>query len=282
MKTFRALVASLISCGTLCFVAYAQTSTTAPPAHAVLVIQSTPGGAQVYVDDELLGTTSPEGRLKISTLRPGKHTLRLSLGGNSYGQGQFTLVAGKTLTKTVTLAGQSAAANPASSSESRGPTLQETYTWLVGKISAERVIFVATIGSGGTTGGYTDDTTYDKIVLSNCQANISYTHTERNWSGIYVNMNGGGYPLTDIRTWSLDLSKMSPNMKTKVYDGSELQAAQAGFPIAISGAPFVVQGEYAAGQPTQQLLLSSQDSATRVANAFNRAISLCGGKAAPF
>jgi hypothetical protein len=280
---FRALVAGLILCGTLSFTTDAQTTAAAPTARPVLVIQSTPGGAQVYVDDELLGTTSPEGRLRISTLKLGKHMLRLSLDGRSYGEGQFTLVAGKSLTKAITLTGQNAAATPASSAQSQEPTLQETFAWLTGKIAAERVTFTVTIGSGADTGGYTDETSYDgKITLSNCQANISYTHTERNWSGIYVNMNGGGYPLTDIRTWSLDLSKMSPNVKGKLYDGSDHPAAQSGFPIAISGAPFIVQGEYAAGQPTQQLFLSSQDSATRVANAFNRAISLCGGKAAPF
>jgi hypothetical protein len=49
--------------------ASAQTSTAAPPARQVLVIHSTPGGVQVYVDDELMGTTSHEGRLKISTLK---------------------------------------------------------------------------------------------------------------------------------------------------------------------------------------------------------------------
>ena len=104
----------------------AQTSATAPPAHPVLVVQSTPGGAQVYVDDELLGTTSPEGLLNISTLKPGKHMLRLSLGGNTYEQGQLTLVAGKSLTKKVTLPAQ----NTANTTADGGPSLDNTAAWL--------------------------------------------------------------------------------------------------------------------------------------------------------
>ncbi len=47
----------------------------APP---VLLIEVTPGGAQAYVDDEPAGTTSSEGRLKLSHLSPGQHTVRLS------------------------------------------------------------------------------------------------------------------------------------------------------------------------------------------------------------
>jgi hypothetical protein len=123
---FRALVASLILCGTLCFTADAQTSPTAPAALPVLIIQSTPGGAQVYVDDEVIGTTSQQGRLRISTLKPGRHTLRVALGGTSYGEGQFTLVAGKSLTKVVTLGEQVSAA----SASAGGPSLADTLNWI--------------------------------------------------------------------------------------------------------------------------------------------------------
>ncbi|MGA2610582.1 MAG: PDZ domain-containing protein [Terriglobia bacterium] len=53
----------------------------APPKPAgppVLLIEATPGDAHVYIDDEPVGTTSPEGRLKISTLSPGAHRVRLA------------------------------------------------------------------------------------------------------------------------------------------------------------------------------------------------------------
>jgi hypothetical protein len=52
-----------------------------PASPAILAINSMPGGARVYIDDEPVGTTSPEGRFKMSTLAPGKHHLRLALDG---------------------------------------------------------------------------------------------------------------------------------------------------------------------------------------------------------
>jgi serine/threonine-protein kinase len=53
----------------------------APPKSSgppILLIEATPGDARVYIDDETAGTTSPEGRLKITTLSPGAHRVRLA------------------------------------------------------------------------------------------------------------------------------------------------------------------------------------------------------------
>jgi serine/threonine-protein kinase len=53
----------------------------APPKSSgppILLIEATPGEARVYIDDETVGTTSPEGRLKITTLSPGAHRVRLA------------------------------------------------------------------------------------------------------------------------------------------------------------------------------------------------------------
>ncbi|MEZ4584830.1 MAG: protein kinase [Gemmatimonadales bacterium] len=53
----------------------------APP---VLAITSDPAGAQVYVDDEPLGRTDPEtGRLRITTLEPGRHRIRIAAEGRA-------------------------------------------------------------------------------------------------------------------------------------------------------------------------------------------------------
>ncbi len=49
------------------------------PSAPLLVIHSTPGHAQVYIDDVPIGTTSPEGMLKLPTLTPGDHKVRLAL-----------------------------------------------------------------------------------------------------------------------------------------------------------------------------------------------------------
>lgn len=48
---------------------------------SVLIIEATPGGAQVYLDDEPVGRTSSHGRLKLSSLAPGQYEVRISLDG---------------------------------------------------------------------------------------------------------------------------------------------------------------------------------------------------------
>jgi len=53
----------------------------APPKSSgppILLIEATPGDAHVYIDDAPAGTTSHEGRLKITTLSPGAHRVRLA------------------------------------------------------------------------------------------------------------------------------------------------------------------------------------------------------------
>ena len=53
-----------------------------PAAAAVLDIVSDPPGAQVFVDDEPVGRTDPEtGRLRLTTLSPGRHRVRISADG---------------------------------------------------------------------------------------------------------------------------------------------------------------------------------------------------------
>jgi len=69
-----------------------------PLAAPELEVQSSPGGAQVYVDDSLVARTSAEGHLKISTLPPGDHRLRLSLEGYEDYVANFSLAEGKSVT----------------------------------------------------------------------------------------------------------------------------------------------------------------------------------------
>lgn len=82
---------------------------------AVLLIQATPGGAQTYIDDEPVGTTSAEGRLKLSRLAPGPHRVRLSLRGYRDYEQNVELVTGQTITVSASLessAGASSSPNP--------------------------------------------------------------------------------------------------------------------------------------------------------------------------
>lgn len=73
------------------------------PKPPILVVTTTPGDAQVFVDDELIARTSAEGRLKISSLTPGPHKLRVSLEGYRDHEEGVVLVVGGTLDLPVAL-----------------------------------------------------------------------------------------------------------------------------------------------------------------------------------
>ncbi len=90
---------------TLRTLAPAPAAVPTPPSHPspsasppVLMILSNPGESQVYVDDEPMGTTSPEGRLKLTRLSPGSHTVRISLNGYQDHEETVTLSEGHTVT----------------------------------------------------------------------------------------------------------------------------------------------------------------------------------------
>jgi hypothetical protein len=87
----------------------AQPAAASPP---VLAVESTPGSVQVFVDDELIARTSAEGRLKIPTLSPGKHRLRLAHDG--YRDFEMTVELGSTGTTTVLATLQAAEVAPPS------------------------------------------------------------------------------------------------------------------------------------------------------------------------
>lgn len=84
-----------------------KTSRTPPPANpgspAVLMVQSTPGESQVYVDDEPVGSTSHEGRLKLTRIAPGGHQIRVSLAGYDEYVQSVSLSEGETTTVIATL-----------------------------------------------------------------------------------------------------------------------------------------------------------------------------------
>src|ERR1017187_8144163 len=72
---------------------------TAPAASPpTLLIESTPGQSQVYVDDEPVGTTSQQGRLKLSKLPAGGHRVRVSLSGYEDHEEAVTLTDGHVTT----------------------------------------------------------------------------------------------------------------------------------------------------------------------------------------
>jgi hypothetical protein len=68
-----------------------------------LLIESNPGQSQVYVDDEPVGTTSKEGRLKLTRIPPGSHGVRVSLSGYQDFEQTVTLTGGQVTTVAATL-----------------------------------------------------------------------------------------------------------------------------------------------------------------------------------
>jgi hypothetical protein len=78
---------------------------TPPPAPVtgILQVQSQPGEAQVFVNDEPRGTTSTSGDLKLAGLAPGSYRLRLVLSGYKTWENSLSVPAGGTATAFVTL-----------------------------------------------------------------------------------------------------------------------------------------------------------------------------------
>ncbi|HEV2234760.1 MAG TPA: PDZ domain-containing protein, partial [Terriglobia bacterium] len=87
-----------------------------------LLIEATPGGAQVYIDDEPKASTSPEGRVRFSELSPGEHMVRLSLAGYRDYEQKVELKPGQTSSVTTTLEAVKSAA--AFSQDNTGSTAQ--------------------------------------------------------------------------------------------------------------------------------------------------------------
>ncbi len=97
------------------------TANSSPP---VLVIQSSPGDSQVYIDDEPVGTTSSEGRLKLSKLGAGEHRVRVAHAGYADFEQTVTLSSGPT-TVEAQLQASSAQSPPASNAAASNPASQE-------------------------------------------------------------------------------------------------------------------------------------------------------------
>jgi hypothetical protein len=74
-----------------------------------LIIKTTPGETQVYLNDELKGMTSPEGEIRLPDLQPGSYRLRVSLPGYKSYEQSMPVTAGEDQTVYVTLVQRSQA-----------------------------------------------------------------------------------------------------------------------------------------------------------------------------
>jgi WD40 repeat protein len=68
------------------------------PAVPAIVIQGTPPGTQIFVDDHWVASTSPTGQAGVSTLAAGQHHLRLSVNGYRDFDQEVNVQTGKTST----------------------------------------------------------------------------------------------------------------------------------------------------------------------------------------
>jgi len=73
------------------------------PATGTLKIQSQPGEAQVYINDEPKGMTSPAGELRLSGMAAGTYRLRVTLAGYKTWENPVTVTAGETVAPFVIL-----------------------------------------------------------------------------------------------------------------------------------------------------------------------------------
>jgi hypothetical protein len=118
------------------------------PSPPVLLILSSPGGAEVYIDDEPIGTTSSEGRLRMSKLGAGNHRIRLSHDGYKDFEQTVDLVSGLL---TVTAQLQPAAISSASSAASH-PGEASSGSTSSGGPAGVMGMFMRTAAAGGKTG----------------------------------------------------------------------------------------------------------------------------------
>ncbi|MBI1941560.1 MAG: PEGA domain-containing protein [Acidobacteria bacterium] len=103
---------------------------TPPPAPlpSTLLIETQPPAGEVYLDDELVGKAGTDGKLRISTLSAGEHSLRVALPGHQDYVGTVELSPGQTLAMAVVLkvaepeAKSKAASGPAPAATSRQPS----------------------------------------------------------------------------------------------------------------------------------------------------------------
>jgi hypothetical protein len=86
-----------------------------------LVIKTTPGETQIYLNGEPKGMTSPEGEIRLLDLKPGTYNLRVSLLGYQSYEKAMTVAAGDEQTVYVSLVQKSSASTPKDNSSPAPP-----------------------------------------------------------------------------------------------------------------------------------------------------------------
>lgn len=105
---------------------YKAVATQTPHGLGSLSVKTKPGGAQVYLDDEFKGETSPQGDLHIPGVSMGDHRMRADLSGYQTWEDSVTVTAGETMTAFVTLVPKAAtpSVNPRANPVGPSPEVQ--------------------------------------------------------------------------------------------------------------------------------------------------------------
>ncbi len=151
-----------------------------PSRPGTLKIQSQPGEAEVYLNDEPKGMTSSAGELRLSGLAAGTYRLRVSLAGYKSWENTIKVTAGETATAFVTL--EQKAALPAVMLGADRPAIEAgqsvTLTWAVE--NATDVDIEPDIGKvearGATSVSPRESTTYTLTAMGAGGVNKATTH----------------------------------------------------------------------------------------------------------
>lgn len=236
---------------------------------SVLIIQSTPGGAQVYVDDELRGTTSQQGRLRVSTLKLGKHVLQVSLSGYDDWQGDAALRPGQSLTKLVTLNQKAAAQTPRAEDPSLEAKnqLNDIMVWIRDHLE-HPVVHVDFGQAFDVAHTYT-------IVLAGTGCGVSI-HEDEN----FYNFASGAPSYNQFVDFSTTLGSLRPDVgRGQTGDGKPTLIVLAVNDMVFSNTYDNGGAGHTSAQRFFTLIFDTQSMRDRQAQAWRDAITACGGKA---
>jgi hypothetical protein len=254
-------------------------------ATSVLVIQCTPGGAQVYVDDMLMGTTNAQGRLRLM-LKSGSHVLRLSHDGYGDWNGTVKVVVGHSSETDCELP-QAASGDGSPASASSGPSLAETLDLVSNALGSS-----AAVQQRETGGEINDFATYRSSLSQTGSCLVTFTMTTTSITSV-----GNSNPLhsTFSSSWSVNLSDIDPSSVKSFANMAGPNGAVSwpawGYSVqmALHDMEKKITLSDSTGPATQvtqvsglTIYVTDDDTASRLVQALSHAVALCGGKKSAF
>ncbi len=254
-------------------------------AKVLLIMQSTPGGAQVTVDAKPMGTTDQQGRLRLS-LNPGKHSLCISLAGYRDWNGSATLISGQTAFIRTALTVRRNTAQRDSATSHDAPSLDDTLTFVAGKLATYPVQFYTGTRSDTVARRRGSSLTHSECTISLQTESHEYVsdHDAYGRSQCSVSLNKVALPIEiknvdETREWG-EVTGGSPNYYHLVFrtqlDEPVIRCSNH-FENPLPDNPNT--SDSTTTNSSAWVVVSDQDVAKRIANAIAHAVQLCGGGA---